>query len=57
MASMVDNQNRDIIDAWQKYDGTQVQTNKELVQLLGLLEPPIEYFQNYPMADVRVKVI
>ena len=57
MASIIDNQNRDIIDAWQKYDGTQVQTNKELSQILGLLEPSAEYFQNYPIADVRVKVI
>ena len=57
MASIIDNQNRDIIDAWQKYEGTQVETNKELAQVLGITEPPVEYFQNYPIADIRVKII
>jgi hypothetical protein len=57
MAKIIDNQNRDIIEAWQKYEGTQIQSNKELAQILGIMDPGIEYFQNYSMADVRVKVI
>jgi hypothetical protein len=57
MAKIIDNQNRDIIEAWQKYEGTQVQSNKELAQILGIMDPGMEYFQNYSMADVRVKVI
>lgn len=54
---MIDKQNCDIIAAWQKYEGTQVETNKELAQVLGITEPPVKYFQNYPISDVRVKII
>jgi hypothetical protein len=57
MATIIDHQNKDILDAWEKYEGTYVGTNRELAQVLGIEEPPIEYFQNYPLSDIRVQVI
>lgn len=57
MAHIIDAQNYDIIEAWSKYDGNYVGTNRELAQALGIEEPPIEYFQNYPLSDIRVNVL
>lgn len=57
MSHIIDGQNYDIIEAWGKYEGSIVQTNRELAQVLGIEEPSSEYFQNYPMNDIRVKVI
>lgn len=57
MAHIIDGQNYDIIEAWTKYGGEAVGTNRELAQVLGIEEPPIEYFQNYPLSDIRVNVL
>lgn len=57
MAHIIDAQNYDIIEAWEKYEGEAVGTNRELAQVLGIEEPPIEYFQNYPLSDIRVNVL
>lgn len=57
MATVIKDQNRDILDAWQRYTGTEVQTNKDILKLLELADPPAEYVQDYTLSDVRVKVI
>jgi hypothetical protein len=57
MAHIIDCQNRDIMEAWQKYEGDWVQTNRELTHMLNISEPPEDYSQNYPLNDIRVKVI
>lgn len=57
MAHIIQCQNKDIMDAWQKYEGDWVQNNRELAHILGIQEPPTEYTQNYPLSDIKVKVI
>jgi len=57
MAGIIRSQNRDILDAWWKYDGKYVTDNRQLAQALGLDAPPAEYTQDYAVSDIRVKVI
>lgn len=57
MAHIIDCQSKDIMDAWQRYEGDWVQNNHELSQILNIMQPPEEYMQNYLLNDIRVKVI
>ena len=57
MSKIIDHQNADIQQAWDKYDGIIVRDNKELAEVLGISQPPAEYQQNYTLSDLRVKVI
>lgn len=56
MAVHIKNQNADILTAWEKYDGVEVATNKDLALVLKINDP-IGYFQNYQDNDIKVKVI
>lgn len=58
MAQIIKSQNKDILDAWWKYNDRPVmETNQQLARALGIEPPPPEYEQNYVVSDVRVKVI
>jgi hypothetical protein len=57
MAQIIRQQNKNILDAWWKYNGKYVTDNIELAQALKLENPPPEYRQNYVTSDIRVKVI
>lgn len=57
MAQHIDNQNRDILSAWDQYQGREVYNNLGLCIALGIKYPPDEYQQNYQQSDIKVKVI
>lgn len=57
MSFIIDQQNKDILNAWMKYDGYEPNNNLELSNLLSLEYPSNEYRQNYVLNDIRVKVI
>lgn len=57
MAGIIKQQNKNILDAWWKYDGKYVVDNLQLAAALKLETPPLEYRQDYVVSDVRVKVI
>lgn len=57
MAQIIRQQNKNILDAWWKYNGKYVADNLQLAAALQLENPPAEYQQDYVVSDVRVKVI
>ena len=57
MATIIAEQNADILNAWEYYDGILVNNNQQLASMLGLEASPAEYQQNYAVADLKVKVI
>lgn len=57
MAAVIARQNRDIESAINRYPKLQVLTNVELAQVLGIVRPPQQYFQNYLESDIEVSVI
>jgi len=56
MATIIKQQNKGILAAWWKYDGSYVTDNKELSRALNI-EIPVKDYQDYVQSDVRVKVI
>ena len=57
MSGIIQDQNRDILQAWNTFKGIDVDTNQHLSKALNITTPPVEYFQNYPANDIKVKVI
>lgn len=57
MSKIIDHQNKDIKDAWYKHKGKQANTNNALCDILGIKQPPVEYYQNYSISDMSVVVI
>jgi hypothetical protein len=57
MAVHVDQQNRDINTAWNRYYGSTPIDNFALAEACGIQSPAAEYYQNYQESDVRIKVI
>jgi hypothetical protein len=57
MAFLISRQNIGIMDAWLEYKGQVPTNNAELAQMLGIDAPPDEYFQDYKISDIGVKVI
>ena len=57
MAKIIKQQNQNLLLAWAKYKGREVENNFELANALGIRRPGPEYVQNYASSDVRVKVI
>jgi len=57
MARRIMDQNRDISAAWQRYPGLSPRNNQELANMLGIQQPPGDYFQDYQQADLGVKII
>ena len=57
MSKIVDSQNKDILDAWERYDGVTPRTNTELAVALDIEKPNDTYQQDYASKDIRVKVI
>ena len=57
MSKIVDSQNKDILDAWERYDGVTPKSNTELAVALDIEKPNDTYQQDYASKDIRVKVI
>ena len=57
MSKIVDSQNKDILDAWERYDGVIPKSNTELAVALDIEKPNDSYRQDYASKDIRVKVI
>ena len=57
MASIIRDQNEGIQEATWRYPRRQPQTNQELASMLGIAQPPEEYYQGYAQNNIRVKVI
>lgn len=58
MATEIDQQNRDITVAWNKYYGDCPDNNYQLAELCKILPSDDgKYYQNYSESDIRVKVI
>jgi hypothetical protein len=57
MAGIIREQNDGIQTAAWKYPRRQPQTNQELACILGIAEPPEEYYQPYVQNNIRVRVI
>ena len=57
MGKLIEEQNKGIEDAWYTYDGQEVENNRDLARVLQLEPPPLNHVQNYPVNDIRVKVI
>jgi hypothetical protein len=57
MAHIIDQQNADIRRAWNQHAGKIPPNNYALAHILGITQPPDEYFQDYNKSDLGVKVI
>jgi hypothetical protein len=57
MAGIIRDQNEGIQEAAWQYPRRQPQTNQELASMLGIAQPPEEYYQGYAQNNIRVKVI
>lgn len=56
MAVIIQQQNKDLLTAWWKYDGRYVTDNKQLASAVQI-EAPEKDYQDYVQSDIRVKVI
>jgi hypothetical protein len=56
MAKIIADQNQDIQQAWDQYNGQIPANNLELARILNIA-PNEEYFQDYNKSDLKVKVI
>ena len=57
MAGIIRDQNEGIQESTWRYPRRQPQTNQELASMLGIAQPPEEYYQGYAQNNIRVKVI
>lgn len=57
MAHQIDQQNADIIRAWDKYQGNTATNNHELAHILGINLDSDSAVHNYTQADIKVKII
>ena len=57
MSKIVDDQNRDIVNAWKRYGGISPKDNIDLADTLKINRPPEEYQQDYNLKDIGIKVI
>ena len=57
MAKIIEQQNRNLLTAWDKHKGIEVKNNTELCDALDIRRTGLEYFQDYVKSDIRVKVI
>ena len=57
MCHRVTAMNRGLQSAWHSYTGVEPETNRQLVDILNIEPPPLNYAQNYAVHDIAVKVI
>ena len=57
MSKIVNDQNRDILNAWDRHACKEVYNNVQLAEQLNIAIPPEEYSQYYQQKDVKVKVL
>ena len=57
MSKIIDDQNRDIVNAWKRYGGISPRNNRDLADILKINQPSEEYEQDYNLKDIGVKVI
>ena len=57
MSKIIDDQNKDIVNAWKRYGGISPRNNRDLADILKINQPSEEYEQDYNLKDIGVKVI
>ena len=57
MARCISQENQGIRAAAKQWPARCVQTNLQLSRLLGLQDPPVQYYQDYAASDIKVTVI
>jgi hypothetical protein len=57
MSKIVNDQNRDILNAWDRHTCKEVYNNVQLAEQLNIAIPPEEYSQYYQQKDIKVKVL
>ena len=57
MSTIIDDQNKDIVNAWKRYGGISPRDNRDLADILKINQPSEEYEQDYNLKDIGVKVI
>lgn len=57
MGHIINQQNHDLRQAWQRYSGICAGNNEELAAILRIKRPPREYQQDYGQSNIEVKVI
>ena len=57
MAKIIADQNQDIKESWNKYNGYVPPNNLALADILKIQLPSSNYFQDYNKSDIEVKVI
>ena len=57
MAYCIDQQNKDILDAWNRYYGRLPENNYQLAEYCNIRPADDSYYQNYQEFNVKVKVI
>jgi hypothetical protein len=57
MSFIINRQNLGITESWHKYTGKIPPNNQALAHILGIKPPPEEYFQDYNLSNIGVKVI
>jgi len=57
MSKIVNDQNRDILNAWDRHTCKEVYNNVQLAEQLNIAIPPKEYSQYYQQKDIKVKVL
>lgn len=54
MGQIINHQNQDLLDAWQRYSALDLEDNHHTCDFLGLQYPPEQYRQNYDAKGIRV---
>lgn len=57
MAIQIEQQNCDIVTAWNRYYGSTPADNYVLSESCNIQPPSSDYYQNYAESDIRIKVI
>jgi hypothetical protein len=57
MSYIINQQNANILEAWNKYDGFIAETNRDVMDILDIEPAPLQYAQNYDVSDMKVKII
>lgn len=57
MSKIIEQQNRNLLAAWQKYSGPEVKNSVQLCDALDIRRTGTEYFQDYEKSNIQVKVI
>ena len=57
MGKIINHQNEDLLNSWEKYKALDLEDNHHLCDYLNIKYPPVQYRQNYDMKGIQVGVI